>query len=279
MEREEISVAVPGGHLAGWVRGEGPPVLLLHGGPGLSYGYLDSLADDIGDGYRVASYQQRGVEPSTTEGPFEVAREVSDAIAVLDHLGWDRAIVVGHSWGGHLLFHLAVAAPGRLIAALAVDPLGAVGDGGVAKFETQMIARTPEADRKRAQELDERAMRGEGTPGEALESHRLFWPAYFADRDAAPPMTVTGMSLAAYSGVFASVVAELPRLEAALPFISVPFGVVVGAQSPLPEEAGIATARAIPGAWVEVIDGAGHFLWLERPGSVKAALRRLVARQ
>jgi pimeloyl-ACP methyl ester carboxylesterase len=30
---------------------------------------------------------------------WEGAREISDAIAVLDHLGWDRAIAVGHSWG------------------------------------------------------------------------------------------------------------------------------------------------------------------------------------
>jgi pimeloyl-ACP methyl ester carboxylesterase len=277
VEREEIVVPVPGGHIVGWVTGDGLPVLLLHGGPGLSYGYVDGLADEIGDDYRVASYQQRGLEPSTAEGPFEVAREISDAIAVLDHLGWERAIVVGHSWGGHLLFHLAVAAPERLIGALAVDPLGAVGDGGFANFGAEMDARTPEADRERARELDERAMQGDGAPADALESLRLYWPAYFADRSTAPPMTVTGMSVAAYSGVLDSLVAQLPRLEAALPHISVPVGVVVGAQSPMPPgEAGIATARAIPGAWVEVVEGSGHFPWLERPGSVKAALQRLV---
>src|ERR1700692_3386377 len=138
VEREEIVVAVPGGHIVGWVKGDGLPALLVHGGPGLSYGYVDNLADEIGGGYRVASYQQRGLEPSTAAGPFAVAREISDAIAVLDHLGWDRAIAVGHSWGGHLLFHLTVAAPERLIGALAVDPLGAGGDGGFARFGAEM---------------------------------------------------------------------------------------------------------------------------------------------
>jgi hypothetical protein len=74
-------------------------------------------------------------------------------------------------------------------------------------------------------------MQGDGAPADALESLRLYWPAYFADRSTAPPMTVTGMSVAAYSGVLDSLVAELPRLEAALPHISVPVGVVVGAEA------------------------------------------------
>ncbi|MGA8680910.1 MAG: alpha/beta hydrolase [Acidimicrobiales bacterium] len=277
MEREEFSVAVPGGHLAGWVAGSGPPVLMLHGGPGLS-NYLDSLATEIGDGYRVATYQQRGLEPSTTEGPFEVAQEVADVVAVLGHLGWRKAILLGHSWGGHLVFHVAVSAPDRVSALLAVDPLGSVGDGGLALFEAEMLARTPEADRERAHVLDERALRGEGEPGDALESLRLLWPAYFPDRATAPPMPDIRMSVEAYSGVFASLVASLPTLEAALPAITVPVGVVAGAQSPMPtEESAAATARAVPGAWVEIVEGAGHFPWLDRPGSVRTALDRLAA--
>ncbi|HXY46243.1 MAG TPA: alpha/beta hydrolase, partial [Acidimicrobiales bacterium] len=161
---------------------------------------------------------------------------------------------------------------------LAVDPLGAVGDGGLALFEAALQARTPEADWQRAHELDERAMRGEGQPGEAVESLRLLWPAYFPDRDGAPPMPDMRMSLKAYSGVFASMLASLPTLEASLPTISVPVGVVAGAQSPIPpEQAAVATARVIPGAWVEVVEGAGHFPWLDRPGSVRAALDRLAA--
>ena len=80
--------------------------------------------------------------------------------------------MVGHSWGGHLLLHLAVAAPERLRGGLAIDPLGAVGDGGYQAFEAEMLRRTPEADRERAEQLDERAMRGEGGADDAVESMR-----------------------------------------------------------------------------------------------------------
>jgi pimeloyl-ACP methyl ester carboxylesterase len=60
MRGAELRVKVSGGELGGWVTGDGPPVLLIHGGPGLSYEVMEGLADEVGGGYTVASYQQRG---------------------------------------------------------------------------------------------------------------------------------------------------------------------------------------------------------------------------
>ena len=102
---------------------------------------------------------------------------------------------------------------------------------------------------------------------------RLLWPAYFASRehDAVPG---DERRCEAYSGLWDVPDAPaLPRLEAALPGVAVPFGFLAGAASPMPaDQATAATARAIPGAWVDVVDGAGHFPWRERPGCVRAAL-------
>ena len=277
--RATIEVDVPGGRLAGWRQGEGEPVLLLHGGPGLAYGYLDGLAADIGEGWEVAAFQQRGLEPSTTEGPFTVERAVADVEAVLDALGWERAWVVGHSWGGHLLLHLAVAAPERLRGGLAVDPLGGVGDGGNERFENELLSRTPEDVRSQAHELDQRAMRGDAAPDDLVESMRLLWPAYFASpEDVMAFPADMRPSIEAYSGLWESLNEALPALEAALPGVRVPMGFVAGAGSPMPaDDAAGATASAVPGAWLDVVDGAGHFPWYERPGAVRAALQRLAA--
>jgi proline iminopeptidase len=66
-DRAMFAASVSGGKLVGWVAGDGPPVLLLHGGPGMNYDYLDDLAGELVDGFLVASYQQRGLEPSTLE--------------------------------------------------------------------------------------------------------------------------------------------------------------------------------------------------------------------
>jgi pimeloyl-ACP methyl ester carboxylesterase len=46
---------------------------------------------------------------------------------------------------------------------------------------------------------------------------------------------------------------------------------------PIPVTASVDSADRIPGAWVEVLEGAGHMFWTERPGHVRPALRRLAA--
>ena len=172
--RDTFGVAVPGGELRGWTAGSGPNVLLLHGGPGLDYAYLDGLGAELEPEFHVAAYQQRGLEPSTVEGPFTIAQAIDDTVAVLDCLGWPQAFVVGHSWGGHLALRLVAARPQRLLGALAVEPLGVVGDGGMAAFAAEMQARTAKEARDRAQELDERAMAGQGTLEDAVEGLRLY---------------------------------------------------------------------------------------------------------
>ncbi len=135
--------------IAGRRAGSGPPVLLLHGGPGLGFDYLRDLADELAVENTVVWYQQRGLAPSAVEGPYTVATDVGDARRVLDALGWDRAYVVGHSWGGHLALHVAEAVPDRLFGVLAVDPLGSVGDGRWPEFDEEIFRRLPESRRAR----------------------------------------------------------------------------------------------------------------------------------
>jgi pimeloyl-ACP methyl ester carboxylesterase len=106
---------------------------------------------------------------------------------------------------------------------------------------------------------------------------RLVWPAYFADPERAPPMPELQMASERSAEMIASIQAELPTLEAGLPRIRVPVGFVHGARSPMPLATSMDAAERIPGAWVEVVEGAGHFIWVEAPGAVRASLRRLTA--
>jgi proline iminopeptidase len=262
--------------LAGWRQGAGAPVLLLHGGPGLSFGYLQSLADELGHGFDLAAYQQRGLAPSGESGPFTVTDNVADLVRVLDHLGWDRTYLVGHSWGGHLALHALESIPDRLLGALVVDPLGAVGDGGEQEFNDEMYARTPEHVRARAMALDEQMTRGEGGPEAALEGLRLVWPAYFPVWEEAPPMPPMSVSPECFARTNESANELLPALEASLGEIRLPVGFVHGERSPMPRRASTEAAERIAGAWVEIVPGAGHFPWIDVPGSVRAALERLV---
>jgi pimeloyl-ACP methyl ester carboxylesterase len=261
--------------IAGRRAGSGPRVLLLHGGPGLGFDYLRDLAEELAEANDVAWYQQRGLEPSSVGGPYSVEADVEDARRVLDALRWEQAYVVGHSWGGHLALHVAEAMPERLLGVLSVDPLGSVGDGRWPEFDEEIFRRTPEDVRERARELDELSMAGGADDELALEGMRLVWPAYFADPEQAPPMPEFRIAAARSAEMVESIEAELPKLEAGLSSIRVPVGFVHGSRSPMPLGASTDAAERIPGAWVEVVEGAGHFVWVEAPGAVRTALRRL----
>jgi pimeloyl-ACP methyl ester carboxylesterase len=167
--------------------------------------------------------------------------------------------------------------PERLLGVLAVDPLGSLGDGRWREFDEEMFRRTPEYVRERGREIDELTTAGGADDELALEGMRLVWPAYFADPEHAPPMPELRIASARSAEMVSSIQAELPALEAGLPRIRVPVGFVHGSRSPMPLAASTDGAERIPGAWVEVVDGAGHFVWVEAPGAVRALLRRLTA--
>lgn len=270
---QRFDVPVDGGAIVGMTIGSGPPVVLLHGGPGLS-DYLGSLDDEVGSGYRMHRYQQRGLAPSTLSGPFTVEKHVEDAVTVLDAVAPEGAYVIGHSWGGHLSMYLAAWHPERVRGLVVVDPLGAVGDGGESEMGRLMQERIPPETLARANELDERAMKGEGSAGDAIEGLALVWPGYFAVPEAAPPMPPMAISLECYSSTWESIRGHFEKdtLAGLLPGLTMPTVFVLGAGSPIPPEHGLATAALVPGAKTEVHDGCGHFPWIERPGVVRSAL-------
>jgi pimeloyl-ACP methyl ester carboxylesterase len=275
VEPTPFTAATASGEIAGWVTGDGPPVLLLHGGPGLGFEYMDDVVAEIAPRHRAATFQQRGLAPSAIEGEFTIAEAVADIVAVLDALGWETAYLLGHSWGGHLALHAAAAIPDRLAGVLAVDPLGAVGDGGASAFGAELMARLTDASRPRVEELAAKEEAEGLSLDEEMEQLRLLWPSYFADPATAPEMPPVRMSPGSSEGLWGEIVVRLPALEAALPSLVTPIGILMGEGSPMPTTAGSDTADRIPGGWSYVVPGAGHFVWIESPGAVLAAMGRL----
>ena len=71
----------------------------------------------------VASLDQRGHGESDTplEVDYSIPSFAADARAALDRLGWERAVVAGHSWGAAVAVALAASAPDRIAAVGLVD--------------------------------------------------------------------------------------------------------------------------------------------------------------
>lgn len=280
-EHERFWAPTEAGVLGGLTAGEvGPPVLLLHGGPGLGYEYLDPVVAELRTDFRVATFQQRGLEPSTLEGPFTIAQALDDIVSVLDALGWQRALVIGHSWGAHLALRFTAAHQDRLLGMLAIEPIGVVGDGGRGSFEMELLARVPADRRKRLDELSAREEAGEATLEETLEAMAITWPFYFADPAAAPPMPTKRSSTEAFTELAAEMASDNDRVAAALSATEVRYSILVGGASPIPwGQAARASADLSPHSVLRVVPDAGHFVWLEAPGRVRAAALELLDRQ
>ena len=268
MTETPFVVDTDAGPIAGHENGAGAPLLLLHGGPAMT-DYMELLGAEV-TGWRAIRYQQRCLSPSATDGPFTVGQHVADAVAVLDALGVDRAIVAGHSWGGHLALQLAVAHPGRVAGLLIIDSLGAVGDGGVAEMGQELIARLLPDAVPRFQQVAERMSGPDGCDADALESLALLWPGYFARPENAPVIPPgIRTSLAGYVGTFTSVAGHLAdgSLARALRDLRVPAIFLPGAQSPMPVSQGEQTAALLPASEVVIVPAAGHLPWHEQPAA------------
>lgn len=95
--------------------GEGEVVLLIHGSTGSIADWQEKVVDPLAESYRVVAFDSYGFGLSERSDSFEYGYPLwtQQAIDVLDALGIDRAVVVGHSAGGFATAILAAQHPDR----------------------------------------------------------------------------------------------------------------------------------------------------------------------
>ncbi|MEJ3652777.1 alpha/beta hydrolase [Actinomycetes bacterium KLBMP 9759] len=104
-------------HLAEAGPVDGPVALLLHGFPECWYSWRHQLAALAEAGFHVVAPDQRGYARSDAPADvtaYTMLHLVGDAIGVLDAVGADRALVVGHDWGAPVAWHTAMLRPDRV---------------------------------------------------------------------------------------------------------------------------------------------------------------------
>lgn len=103
---------------------DGVPVVLLHGWPELAYSWKRQIPVLAEAGFRVIAPDMRGYGRS--DAPHEIAAYGVDALigdltGLLDALGHDQAVMVGHDWGGIFMWHAACLVPERFLGAVGVN--------------------------------------------------------------------------------------------------------------------------------------------------------------
>jgi len=115
-KRVEHGYADSGGvkiHYAALGDKKNPLIVMIHGFPDFWYSWRDQMAALSSD-YYVVAIDQRGYnlsdKPKGVEN-YDMRLLVGDVIAVIKHLGREKAIIVGHDWGGAVSWTLATYQP------------------------------------------------------------------------------------------------------------------------------------------------------------------------
>jgi 3-oxoadipate enol-lactonase len=236
------------------VDGEGPPLLLIAGLGGGTWSWCGQVPTFRGS-YRTITFDNRGAgRSSMPEGPYRMEQFAEDAQSLLDHLGIERACVLGLSMGGMIAQELALLAPQRIEALF----LGCTHGGGLSR-----VSPAPDALELLLNNagLTQKAIIEKNVPIFFSEACRRQRPevvaAYCAAQLAAPeqPEYAFHAQLAAISSFDTG-----ERIAQ----IRVPTMIVCGSEDVLvPPENTETLGRRLPHAEVRVIPGAGHALHFE----------------
>ena len=110
-------------------QGEGFPVIMLHGFPELWYSWRHQIPALADAGYRAIAPDMRGYGQTNAPQPIEaysMKNMTADIVGLLDALGEEQAVVIGHDWGAPIAWHCALLYPERFkaVAALSVPYTG-----------------------------------------------------------------------------------------------------------------------------------------------------------
>jgi pimeloyl-ACP methyl ester carboxylesterase len=144
------TMAVNGVELYYELRGEGEPLLLLHGGMGIGDDWRHVFPADP-SGYRVIVPDLRGHGRSTNPGGAFTFRQCArDALALLDGLGVERVKAIGLSMGAKTLLHAGASQPARFDAMVLVSAtprFPATLKSAAAQFTPEAFDRLPAGER------------------------------------------------------------------------------------------------------------------------------------
>jgi 3-oxoadipate enol-lactonase len=240
---------IPGASLYYEIHGTGPWLVLAHGAGGNSLSWWQQVPAFAGR-FRCLVYDQAGFGRSTCEGPPSPARLGGDLVRLLDHVGAERAALVGQSMGGWTVLGCALADPRRVTHLVLTGTLAGLTDGGT---------------RRRLAELH--------PPGRGMNALLALAPdfprrdparSFLFERIAAlnPPLDP------AFVGALIALRHEVPDGRLTMPIIF-----IAGERDQLFPPDMIRRARArLPGADLVIVPEAGHSVYFERPEELNVTL-------
>jgi pimeloyl-ACP methyl ester carboxylesterase len=262
--------AADGARLAFRDEGTGPPILCLAGLTRSSADF-DFVAPHL-NGFRLIrpDYRGRGASDWTGAATYSIPQEAADAVALLDHLGIERAAILGTSRGGLIGMALAATAKGRLSGLCLVDIGPVIERSGLEKIK-DYVGRNPSA-----RTIDDLVAllpsQMPGFTGVPVERWRAFAERLYSETPEGLRITYDPALGDSFRAAYEAPTVDLwPLYDACA---GLPLAVIRGANSDLLSAATVAEmARRRPDLIQAEVPGRGHVPFLDEPESLDALWR------
>ncbi len=265
-------------------RGDGYPIIILHGGPGLDHRFWGSYLDPLADRFRLVLVDQRGQGRSerAPEETWTLERMAADVTDLARALGLRRYATLGHSYGALVVLQHAVDFPGD--AAQTIISSGVPASRYLADVDRNLAAFEP----VELREAVTSSWAREKTVRTPEECHALLHdqlPFHFADpldpripeleratEGSIPaPDVIRTFANSDYGGI---------EVEARLGDIPQPVLVLAGRYDrTCSVEAAEAIARGVPDAELVVFEQSGHMTYVEENERYLAVVRDFLERR
>ena len=243
--------------------GDGPPVVVLHGGPGADHEYLRPGFDALARGRELIYYDQRGGgrSPVARDVPVGWTEQAADLEALRELWELDRMTIAGYSWGGLLALLYALERPERVERLALISPAPAW-RAARERFEQTFSQRNLDPAFQEARRvLRESGLRERDPAAYQQRIFELSVAPYFHDPARARELTPFRVVARTQQEVWASLGdfdlrPRLPGLR------GIPSLVLHGESDPIPIEAAGTTAELI-GAVFHRLPQCGHVPYVE----------------
>ncbi len=245
-----------GCHLWSEVTGDGPPIVLVHGGPG----WWDVFHYVTLPGFTIHRWDQRGCGRSDRRGPYTLTRFVADLETIRRATGHEQVALIGHSWGATLALQYAQAHLNHVSRLVLVSSVGL--DGPLPTYRQrveEILASEPSGDPWIA-----RISTGFADRSTALEqARRLNTPRFEPNQECADALLTEFRSV--------------PDKTVACRRIAVPTLLIHGAEDLRPPYVTDSLLDALPNAERVVLDGVAHYPWVEDPDGFQKVVRAFLS--